>query len=208
MKLLCEMFQPEAPPLSSASPLEWCHEVLLLFHLRWILAAQSPNPVLTSPYMIPPDWTENISSCYYALSAPVPPLLVTDQLITCSPVSVLSTDSRKLWSSSFLLDKVVMILRRASCVTHKQACFTRTLSLSFYNVNAESLKAVSGSKWCDQKRIVALMSGILSLHLGTIGRTEDRTAIFMPFIHASHCAPPQEPIVKIPIHQPAGSSRG
>lgn len=43
-----------------------------------------------------------------------------DSQLTCSPVRVLSSESRKFWSSSFLLDSVLMILRRASCWTTNQ----------------------------------------------------------------------------------------
>lgn len=45
--------------------------------------------------------------------------VLANQLLTWSPVSVLSTASRKLWSSSFLLANVLMILHRASCLTHR-----------------------------------------------------------------------------------------
>lgn len=51
--------------------------------------------------------------------------------LTCSPVSVLSTDSRKFSSSSFLLDNVLMILRRASCYhISKQEVILSFVSLS------------------------------------------------------------------------------
>lgn len=51
---------PVAPPLSSASPLWWCHAVPALSPLKWISAAQAPPPDRTPPYVTHPDSMGNI----------------------------------------------------------------------------------------------------------------------------------------------------